>query len=263
MDFAPQHVVELIQDPLVLVLILIGLLIGVVLGRIGSRRRAKAPLHSDNRPTNTPPRQMDNVSGHGTRAGSSAQGSTPKPAVPETPQPAPTLPDPVPVTPAQASAMVHGRPEPARTPLPVPEIADPSPSTGLEAEVRIHTRTGTNPSTVKLIDPHAESERVWSEAETVRAVALYRSDKSVFQIARAVGIDQIQVATHLIRELFHFHGVMNDLGSAPRNGKSYTDEEISKMKSYFDAGVQLQDIAAAVERTVLGVGWRMLDRRMI
>lgn len=34
------------------------------------------------------------------------------------------------------------------------------------------------------------------------------------------------------------------------------------MVSYFKAGIPIQQIAAAVERTVLGVGWWMLDRRM-
>ena len=254
---------ELIQDPLVIVLVLIGLLLGFFLGRIGSRRRAKAPQHSDSRPTSTPPRQVDNVSGHGTRAGSSAQDSTPKPAVAETPQPAPTLPDPVPVSPTQEPAAVQGRPELARPPMPVPEIADPSPSASPEIEARIHTRTGTNPSKVKLIDPHAESERIWSEAETARAAALYRSGKSLVLIALTMKIDQRQVAIHLIRVLFVFDGDLEDMKVASRHGMKYSDEEISKMQSYSDAGLAIQDIALAVERTVLGVGWRMLDRRMI
>lgn len=263
MDFTPQHFLELLQDPRVLVLVFTGLVLGVMLGRIGAGRTAKTPQNTDTRPTSTPARQADSVPGHVSRSGSPAHAGTPRPSVPETLQSEKLRPGPVPVMPAQAPTTVQRSPEPDRPPTPVPVAADPEPAVSPQTEARIHTRTGTNPSKAKLADPYAGTERKWSAAETTHAVALYRSGKSVFQIARVVGIDQIQVATHLIRELFHFHGEMNDLSSAPRNGKSYTDEEISMMKSYFDAGSQIQDIAVAVERTVLGVGWRMLDRRMI
>lgn len=260
MDFTPQHVMELIQDPLVLVLVLVGVLLGVVLGRIGSRHTAKTLQHSESRPTGTPPRQVDGASGAGSRPGSPA--STPKPAVPETPQPAPPLPDPVPVKPTPVPAAEPRSPEPVRQETPVP-VAGPKQPAGPMAEAVIHTRTGANPSKAKLIDPHAESERVWSKGETARAVALYRSGKSLVPIALAMKIDQRQVAIRLIRVLFAFDGELEDMKAAPRHGMKYSDEEVSKMQSYSDAGSSIQDIAMAVERTVLGVGWRMLDRRMI
>lgn len=132
-----------------------------------------------------------------------------------------------------------------------------------ESESVIQTRTEQNPSSKILVDPFEKSERVWSVSDSNRAVELYHSGKSFFQIARAMRIDQKQVAIRLIRELFDFQGDVNDLANAPRNGKSYTDDELAKMVSYFEAGSPIQDIAVAVERTVLGVGWRMLDRRMI
>lgn len=98
--------------------------------------------------------------------------------------------------------------------------------------------------------------------ESARAVALYRSENSLVTIAHAIEIDQKQVAIHLIRLLFQFGGEIDDLSAAPRNGRQYTDDEESKLQSYVHAGVLIQDIAAALERTVLGVGWRVLDRRM-
>lgn len=264
MDLTPQHFLELLRDPLVVLLVFTGLLLGVILGRIRSRRTAKTPQYTDTCPTTrTPPPQVDKAPEHGSLSGSPGQGSAPKPAAPETSNPAPALPDSVSMKPTPVPDAVPRSIEPVLQPTPVPVAADPGPVVSPETEAQIHTRTGTNPSKVKLADLYAGAERQWSASETSRAVALYRSGKSVFQIARMVGIDQSQVATHLIREFFHFHGEMNELGSAPRNGKSYTDEEISKMKSYFDAGIQIQDIAIAVERTVLGVGWRMLDLRMI
>lgn len=137
---------------------------------------------------------------------------------------------------------------------------EPSPVPGEVAKIK--TRAGTNPNQAKLTDPYAKSERVWSEAESARAVALYRSGKSLVPIANAMAIDQKQVAIHLIRALSKFGGEIDDLSAAPRNGWQYTDEDVSRMQSYFDAGASIQVIATALDRTVLGVGWRMLDRRM-
>lgn len=264
MDFTSQHFMELIQDPIVLALVIAGLLLGVVLGRMGSRRTARTPQNMDSRRNNTPPRQAVGAAGHGSGSGSSVQDSTPKPSVPETQRTAPGLPDPAQVKPANAPAVVVVKsPEPVRPQASLPRAADPEPSANPKIEAKIHTRTGTNPSKMKLVDPHAESERVWSEEETARAVALYRSGKAMVPIALAMKIDQRQVTIRLIRVLFSFDGELEDLKAAPRHGKKYSDEEVSKMRSYFDAGVPIKDIAMAVERTVLGVGWRMLEHRMI
>ncbi|NQD40619.1 hypothetical protein HP453_07725 [Glutamicibacter halophytocola] len=136
-------------------------------------------------------------------------------------------------------------------------------SARLEVEATIQTRTGENRSSGKLLDLHETSEGVWSAAESTRALGLYRAGKPIFQIARMLRIDEKQVATPLIRQLFDFQGDINDLDNGPRNGKTYTDDELAKMVNYFKAGIPIQQIAAAVERTVLGVGWWMLDRRMV
>ncbi|GAA1365405.1 hypothetical protein GCM10009596_29380 [Arthrobacter rhombi] len=120
-----------------------------------------------------------------------------------------------------------------------------------------------NPGKGKLRDPYESAERRWPAEEASQAVALYRSGKSIIQIAGIMGIDQKQVSICLIRTLFNFTGEIDDVRASPRNGKRYTDEEISKMESYFDAGVQVQEIAIELQRTVLGVGRRMIDRRML
>lgn len=132
---------------------------------------------------------------------------------------------------------------------------------GTDATVR--TRTGTNPLGMKLADPYEFAERVWTGEESQRALALYRSGKSMVPIAQAMQIDQRQVAIHLIRVLFRFDGDVNDLDAAPRNGWKYTDDDVAIMSSYSDAGASIQDISKALQRTVLGVGWRMLDQRML
>lgn len=78
-------------------------------------------------------------------------------------------------------------------------------------------------------------------------------------IARRMGIDHQQVAVCLIRELFNFEGEIDDRGSAPRHGKTYTEDELAKLKSYYEAGLPIADTAASLERTVLGTGQRMID----
>lgn len=260
MDFSEQHFTDLIQDPVVIILLLVGLLFGFFLGWLTFRSRSGKPGEMTGRVPSTsvqtpaaPPRSDERP------AAPPLQAPKPQPPVEKPHKIAPPTPQPVPVPVVPVVAV----PMPTVPDAPPPTATEPERALTGNVEAQIRTRTGKNPGKEKLADPYADMERQWSAAETTQAIALYRSGKSIFQIARVVRIDQIQVATHLVRVLFHFKGEMNDLSSAPRNGKSYADEEISKMKSYFEAGVSIQDIATELERTVLGVGWRMLDRRMI
>lgn len=132
-----------------------------------------------------------------------------------------------------------------------------------QREAEITTRTGANLDKSKLVDPYADSERVWSRAESEQAIQLSRSGKSMVLIALTMKIDQRQVAIHLIRVLFKFDGEIDNRAAAPRDGSRYTEDEESKIGSYVHAGMPIQDIATALERTVLGVGWRIFDKRML
>ena len=103
---------------------------------------------------------------------------------------------------------------------------------------------------------------IWSDEDSTLAVVLYREGLKVFSIARRLGIVQRQVAIHLTRVLFNFPGEIDDVSSAPRNGKTCTEDEISTLKSHYEAGHPIGGIAVTMDRTVLGIGWRMIDLRM-
>lgn len=261
------HLFELLRDPYVWVLMLCALLLGVGVGRRNFWIDTKTPPNKDERGAGAAPQENENLAAPESGTGSTKLGSSSNLSLSDTTDPDPPAPITSPTPPLSA-----GQSAPGHAPLaPVPEIPTGpdqySPDTSVpvrtESDAVIQTRTGQNLSTKKLIDPYEKSERAWSASETTRALELYHSGKSIRHIALMMRIDQKQVATHLVRKLFGFQGELNDLENAPRNGKSYTDEELAKMVSYFEAGRPIQDIAAAVERTVLGVGWRMLDRRMV
>lgn len=257
---------ELLDDFVVWVLLLCVFLLGVGVGHF-FWREPKTPHGGGNRVADAAPQQIDKPVLQESGTDATQLGSSTDSCRPNTPRIVPPAPD---STTEQSPSVV----ESASGDVPLAEV--PEISTALanqeagtsrtgrpESETVIQTRTGQNPAREKLVDPFETSERFWSVSETIRAVELYRSGKPIFQIARAMRIDQKQVAIRLIRELFGFQGEINDLANAPRNGKSYTDDELAIMVSYFEAGSSIQDIAAAVERTVLGVGWRMLDRHMV
>lgn len=246
----------------VVLLIVVSFVLGFLLGRTGTRREALRPDQRSTQSNGTPPTLDYIVPATATPLSQLVQDNINHwPSVPGPPRAAVPVPHATVLEPVTALPRVV--PEPvARVSQPV-VVAAPEPSPVPREVATIKTRTGSNPNQTKLTDPYAKSERVWSEAESARAVALYRSGKSLVPIAHAMNIDQKQVAIHLIRVLFKFGGEIDDLRAAPRNGWQYTDDDVSKMQSYFDAGASIQDIATVLERTVLGVGWRMLDRKML
>lgn len=265
MDMTAQ-LSALLDDFVFWALLLCVFLLGVGVGHFYSRE-PKTPHNGGNRVVDGAPQQIDNlVVPEPDTDATQADGSTDS-GMPSTPRPVQPAPD---STTGESPSVVEVASEDA--PLPeAPEISTSLAHQGAEtsrtdrpaSESVIQTRTGQNPSRKKLVDPFEKSDRAWSVSESNRAVELYRSGKPIFQIARTMRIDQKQVAIRLIRELFGFQGEIEDRANAPRNGKCYTDDELAIIVSYFEAGRPIQEIATAVERTVLGVGWRMLDLRMI
>lgn len=177
-----------------------------------------------------------------------------------------------PQPPTEASgALFQSHPQPHPEPLNQPAdsqlVAAPAATVPQKvaidpAAARILTRTGENPTGRRLRDPYADQEMIWSDEDKALAGVLYREGLKVFSIARRLGIDQRQVAIHLTRVLFDFAGEIDDRSFAPRNGKTYTEEEVAMLKRHHGAGLPIGEIAAAMDRTVLGVGWRMIDLRM-
>lgn len=262
-----SHLLELFRNPAVWVLLLGALLLGIAWSRQYFQRDSKAQRSKSEGDSVEFLKEPDNESVPESRTEETHSPSPTDSSSPRTPDPVPTAAEfttgerQLPAEDAPQNEAMNEAPEILTERTHQREVT--SQPDREESETVIKTRTGHNPSRKKLIDPFESSERNWSVSETSQAVELYHSGKPIFQIARIMRIDQKQVAILLIRELFDYRGEVNDVENAPRNGKSYTDDELSIMVSYFEAGSPIQDTAAALERTVLGVGWRMLDRHMV
>jgi hypothetical protein len=75
-------------------------------------------------------------------------------------------------------------------------------------------------------------------------------------------IDQKEVAKRLIRLLLSPSGNIEDESGCPRHGKKYTADEVRKLEDLYKGGLRLRSIANEVERTQLGVGWKLLNLRL-
>ena len=72
-------------------------------------------------------------------------------------------------------------------------------------------------------------------------------------------IDQREVAIRLIRLLLFPSGNIEDEKDSPRHGKKYTADEVRNIEALHQGGIRLRSIANEVERTQLGVGWKLLN----
>lgn len=126
----------------------------------------------------------------------------------------------------------------------------------------VGTRTSSTVPDVELEDPYADKEKRWSRTEQVELLDLYGERKSVFVIAQALHVDQKQVAIKLIRLLLAPSGDIENADGCPRHGKQYTKEELGIMEDLQRKGMRLRTIANEVQRTQLGVGWRLLDMHL-
>lgn len=123
----------------------------------------------------------------------------------------------------------------------------------------IVTRTSSAVAGLELTDPYAGKEKRWTRAEQLELLDLYVQGKSIMNMAQTMRIDQKQVAIKLIRLLLTPSGDIENADECPRNGKKYTQEELCVMEDLQRKGIRLRTMANEVQRTQLGVGWRLLD----
>lgn len=123
----------------------------------------------------------------------------------------------------------------------------------------IVTRTSPRESGTELADPYELTEKRWTRAEQLQLLDLYEQGKPVSSIARAMRVDQKQVAIKLIRLLLVPSGNIENSVDCPRHGKQYTNEELRVMENLHSQRMRLRVIANELQRTQLGVGWRLLD----
>ncbi|MCQ1947573.1 DUF4011 domain-containing protein [Arthrobacter sp. zg-Y1116] len=127
------------------------------------------------------------------------------------------------------------------------------------AASRIVTRT------TQLDEPAAErrepdgTSTAWTEERSRQVLHLYRQGLMVRDVALNAGLDQHDVATHLINRLLTPEGDIMDETGAYRHGKAYLPAELRRMEDLYRKGESLPTIASDLRRTQLGVGWRLLD----
>ncbi len=185
----------------------------------------------------------------------------------------PSAPTPGPVSPPRATvptAVATGieapktedSPEaPQRLDKPVHQVPQPRSSDGptRPSAPAIVTRTATNDSGARLLDPYAGTERRWTRSEQVQLLDHYERGLDIPGIAAEIRIDQKEVAIRLIRLLLSPSGNIEDESGCPRHGKKYAADEVRKIEDLHKGGLRLRSIANEVERTQLGVGWKLLN----
>lgn len=147
-------------------------------------------------------------------------------------------------------------------PLDKPERLVPPRSSGgptSPSAPAVVTRTSTNNSGARLLDPYAGTERRWTRSEQAQLLDHYERGRDIPGIAAAMQIDQREVAIRLIRLLLSPSGDIEDETGCPRHGKKYDADEVRKIEDLQKGGLPLRSIAKEVERTQLGVGWKLLN----
>lgn len=110
--------------------------------------------------------------------------------------------------------------------------------------------------------PDELRERQWSRAETAQMLQLYWKGCSIYCLEEECGIALRQIVVRLLRLLFGAEGILDDEESAWRSGEAYSAGEQRLMRSMYKEGRALGEIAGAMGRTPLGVGWKMLSQNI-
>jgi hypothetical protein len=123
---------------------------------------------------------------------------------------------------------------------------------------KIVTRTTSNPQT-NLIDDWAE-KTLWSEDELSRLEICFNSGMPIMAIANSMRLDQKDIVYKLARVIFNVSGDLDDVSSAPNNGKSWSKEQSNRLVTHLKAGKSLEDMAMVLGRTQIAVAWRLVDQ---
>ena len=126
----------------------------------------------------------------------------------------------------------------------------------------IATRTSSAVPGIELVDLYAGLERRWTRAEQLQLLDLYEHGNKIMNIAQTMHADQKQVAIKLIRLLLTPSGDIENAEGCLRHGKQYTKEELRTMRELLVSSMRLRTIANEVQRTQLGVGWRLLEMHL-
>lgn len=124
----------------------------------------------------------------------------------------------------------------------------------------IKTRTTPSKPGHKYFDRYAGRERPFSEEEDSHLLELYQQGLNLISIANRMVIDQRQVAIRLIRLLLDPKDAIEDEESAENNRRSYKKGEKDEIEAEYRLGHSIDSIAHSHGRTVLAIGWQLLER---
>jgi hypothetical protein len=156
-------------------------------------------------------------------------------------------------------ASVAVREKPPSRPIPLKAVVALPPVSRPDSIV---TRTAPSQGTALYDSFAVEGERQWTVEEQRQLVSLYAGQDSVREIAMAMQQDQKQVAARLIWLLLDPTGRIDNDDEMPNARKRYSEDDVSRMREAYEAGLPLPVLAQELGRSQLGVGWRMLDHHI-
>jgi len=200
----------------------------------------------------------------------------PKPPSPETkPESKPKIeparrPTPAPASKATPKPTPRPKPAPKRKPA-TPQSKPSAPTVGIEPpsdppvqpddEVvpTIVTRTGINDTGTRLRDPYKDGDKVWTTEEDREILEEFAKGNGLVYVSRASVQDMQQVAIRLTRLLLNPQGDLRDDSTAHQHGRAYLPGEKDQIVAEFLNGATIDELARNHERTLLAIGWQILD----
>jgi hypothetical protein len=157
-----------------------------------------------------------------------------------------------------ATPKVSAKASPKQPSPPTPNIEAVTP-TEPEWVPTIVTRTGENESGTELIDPWKDGDKEWTPEEDLAILEEYAKGNNLVLVSRVTVQDMQQVAIRLTRLLLDPQGDLRDDSAAHQHGRPYLPGEKDVILAEYEAGANLDELARSHERTLLGIGWQILN----
>ena len=154
------------------------------------------------------------------------------------------------------------RPLDDANPLQEPPENSQSKSNVTAAEAVVKTRTRYLPEGVRAVDDWIEKSD-WVESEDRTLKQLINSGKSVAQIAEQMRLDQKDVAYRATRLYFDSWGDLDEIELAPNNQTNWLQADRSRVFEMHSQKRSLGDMAKAVGRTKIAIGWMLINAQKI
>ncbi len=184
-----------------------------------------------------------------------ARRPTPAPATKATPKPTPR-PKPKP-KPERKLATTESKPSAPTLGIEPPSVLPVQPDD--ELVPTIVTRTGINDTGTRLRDPYKDGDKVWTTEEDREILEEFAKGNGLVYVSRASVQDMQQVAIRLTRLLLNPQGDLRDDSTAHQHGRAYLPGEKNQIVAEFLNGATIDELARNHERTLLAIGWQILD----